>query len=732
MSAEVTGIPLVVRYNNQGQPDGLKEELNINVNSVSANEYKGAALIATSIPNVSSIQNIQLSTLEPNQILVWNDVISKWVNEDPPTGSVGPIYFTALADTPGVYTPDRFVVIDETTNTLEYSTITRTQLETFRNNINTVTNGQVILRGSNPDTFTGTLFEFKSLNDTQTLSIPNSGSKYISINDQGELVDATYSDTNVGQLITDLDQLELDVDAIEFVSALSAITISNIEVGEILVYEDATNGWVNKAQSTEAQTVKVLVRNETAAQINKGTVVYVNGVHGTSAKKLTVATAATTTPNLSDKLLGVLDQTLAIQGEGSMTIIGHAEPFNTAITNIAIGSEGSPVFLDPANPGLLTTTVPAKPNLALEVGILERRDSTNGEIFVRFLRTGVLNTLYNVDIPTPTTDNTIIYSSNKYIQIPFKLFDLKDTTITSPGTGDILEYTTEGFWVNKQPTVGGIGVDIPTTPGNGDVVSYNSSTSSFEAATIYHADLPDLTSGDHHPQYVLSATNQALSSLVTSIESSAVDLSSYIAANEATWSTDTNTTDHGSLTGRTDDDHTQYVIKSNSTQARNLIQPTADVPALTLQASLSNTGRLFDIKDSTTATVAYITIDGTIVTDGGLTVGGTKSFLIDHPTKEEMKLQYSCLEGPENGVYVRGRVTSEVIALPDYWVGLVHEDSITVTLTPVGSAQSDLYVSNITDNKVHLTRESNQPIDCFYTVNATRKDLENLVVEFPK
>jgi hypothetical protein len=81
---------------------------------------------------------------------------------------------------------------------------------------------------------------------------------------------------------------------------------------------------------------------------------------------------------------------------------------------------------------------------------------------------------------------------------------------------------------------------------------------------------------------------------------------------------------------------------------------------------------------------------------------------------------------------VRGRATSEVIDLPDYWVGLVHEDSITVTLTPVGSAQSDLYVANIADNKVHLVRESNQPIDCFYIVNATRKDLENLVVEFSK
>lgn len=729
MSAETTGIPLVVRYDSQGQPDGLKEELNINVNSISAIEYKGIELVASSLDSVTSINDVSITgTLSDGQLLTYDN--GYWVNKTPAPGTPGSLAFTDLTDTPGTLIPDRLVVANTGGTSLEYSTITRTQLETFRNNINSLTNSQVILTGPNDDTFTSKPFKFTELDDTQGVGLPNSGSKYILIDSNGLLSDSSYSDTDVGQLITDLNIVESEVDDIQFVSSLSAITIANIEAGEILVYEDATNGWVNKAQSTTSETVIANVRNETTGPISKGTVVYVNGVHGTSAKKLTIATAATNTPGLSDKILGVLNQDLAIQGEGTITVVGHSEPFNTAITNIAVGSEGLPVFLDPNNPGLLTTTAPTKPNLILEVGILERRDSNNGEIFVRFLRTGVLNTLYNVNIPTPANDNIIIYDSTAgfYTQLGYTLSNLKDTTITSPAADDVLTYDA-GVWINKKPTVGGIGVDIPNTPDNGDLLSYNSSTSSFEAATIYHADLPDLN-GNHHPQYVLSATNQALSSLVTSIETSATDLSAYIAVNEATWSTDTDTTDHGSLSGLTDDDHTQYVIKSNSTQARNTIQPTADVPALTLQAGLSNTGRILEIKDSLTQTVAYVTIDGTIVTDGGLTVGGTKSFLIDHPTKEGMKLQYSCLEGPENGVYVRGRTESDVIDLPDYWVGLVHENSITVTLTPVGSAQSDLFVANIVDNKVYLARESDQPINCFYTVNATRKDLSNLIVEF--
>ena len=45
----------------------------------------------------------------------------------------------------------------------------------------------------------------------------------------------------------------------------------------------------------------------------------------------------------------------------------------------------------------------------------------------------------------------------------------------------------------------------------------------------------------------------------------------------------------------------------------------------------------------------------------------TKSFVINHPTKPGMKLRYGSLEGPENGIYVRGKLTgSNKIELPEY------------------------------------------------------------------
>lgn len=130
-----------------------------------------------------------------------------------------------------------------------------------------------------------------------------------------------------------------------------------------------------------------------------------------------------------------------------------------------------------------------------------------------------------------------------------------------------------------------------------------------------------------------------------------------------------------------------------------------------------------------------VSIGSTAAPDYKLFVNGsfaatTKSFVIDHPTKTGHKLRYGSLEGPENGVYVRGRLKdNNVIELPDYWTGLVDEDSITVDLTPVGKHQT-LYVEDIVDNTVIVGAGSDQPVNCFYTVWAERKDVDKLLVEY--
>jgi len=107
----------------------------------------------------------------------------------------------------------------------------------------------------------------------------------------------------------------------------------------------------------------------------------------------------------------------------------------------------------------------------------------------------------------------------------------------------------------------------------------------------------------------------------------------------------------------------------------------------------------------------------------------TKNFLIDHPSKEGKKLVHACLEGPENAVYIRGRLSNRtVIDLPDYWENLVNERTITVSLTAIGSHQ-DIIIKRIGQNQIHLQAKGGMPIDCFYHIFAERKDVKKLEIE---
>ena len=107
-----------------------------------------------------------------------------------------------------------------------------------------------------------------------------------------------------------------------------------------------------------------------------------------------------------------------------------------------------------------------------------------------------------------------------------------------------------------------------------------------------------------------------------------------------------------------------------------------------------------------------------------------KKFDIVHPSQEGMRLAHACIEGAEVAIYHRGRVRNEKeIILPDYWKDLVHMNSISVQLQPIGAHQ-DIIVKRWDIEKIYLQSKSGIPIDCFYHVYAERKDVNALVVEY--
>ena len=166
---------------------------------------------------------------------------------------------------------------------------------------------------------------------------------------------------------------------------------------------------------------------------------------------------------------------------------------------------------------------------------------------------------------------------------------------------------------------------------------------------------------------------------------------------------------------------------------------------------LTSTAIGFEIVAPTNTVLGNVTITGDVVVAGtqritsNLTVSGTtfstfqgtinvqgwKGFDIKHPNKKGHRLRHVCVEGPEAAVYVRGTLkNSNIIELPEYWKGLIDPESISITLTPIGSYQ-ELYIKNIEwGQKVTVMNSTSGSIHCFYSIWASRIDGEPLVVEY--
>lgn len=117
----------------------------------------------------------------------------------------------------------------------------------------------------------------------------------------------------------------------------------------------------------------------------------------------------------------------------------------------------------------------------------------------------------------------------------------------------------------------------------------------------------------------------------------------------------------------------------------------------------------------------------------------TKSFVIDHPTKDDMKLRYGSLESPYHGVRLTGEGTlvngSCTVMLPEYIHGLVHQDGAQVQITNIKHGKV-IWVEEISviddtftvsaDVAVHDEKE----YSFYWSFTAIRKDVDHMVVEF--
>ena len=154
--------------------------------------------------------------------------------------------------------------------------------------------------------------------------------------------------------------------------------------------------------------------------------------------------------------------------------------------------------------------------------------------------------------------------------------------------------------------------------------------------------------------------------------------------------------------------------------------------AATARTNLGLTSTATAVENTFVRTTGDQTILGQKTFSGTTTVIGhfaatSKSFLIDHPLDNNKKLQYASLEGPEHGVFLRGKTNENIINLPNYWSALVDENTISVNLTPI-NVYSNIYVVDYNNSRVITS--GNDGNYYFYTIYGERKDIPKLTVEF--
>lgn len=217
------------------------------------------------------------------------------------------------------------------------------------------------------------------------------------------------------------------------------------DTGQILAKDsnaDYDYVWIDNYADWTSQ---VKHRVKAAQSLTIGQAVYVSGSDGTN---MLVSKASNATEATSSKTMGLIMESLSVNGQGFVITEGLLSGLNT------LGAtQGDPVWLG-TDGGLIfgLTNKPVAPAHLVFIGIVTRVNQNNGEIFVK-------------------------------VQNGFELRELHDVLITNPTNGQALAYdATSGLWINTTPatTLDSL-TDVELTEPilDGQALAYDSSTETW-------------------------------------------------------------------------------------------------------------------------------------------------------------------------------------------------------------------------------------------------------------
>lgn len=211
------------------------------------------------------------------------------------------------------------------------------------------------------------------------------------------------------------------------------------------------------------QTLDALVTNAESVTINKGQVVYLFSATGNRAS---VKLAYNTGDATSAKTFGVAAENIAANGIGLVRCVGVLDGLN-----LGSYTAGDTLYLG-ATAGSLTATKPYAPNHLVYVGLVERANNGNGQLYVRVQNGYELDEIHDVQINNGTLANgqTILYDAATSLW--------KNANLTA-GTGvSITNGASSVTIANSGVTQATAGTGISVSAGTGNVTISNTGVTS--------------------------------------------------------------------------------------------------------------------------------------------------------------------------------------------------------------------------------------------------------------
>lgn len=171
--------------------------------------------------------------------------------------------------------------------------------------------------------------------------------------------------------------------------------------------------------------------------VTKGNAVYISSADGTN---MIVTKADYSVEGTSSKTIGLMKQSLSLNGIGRVITEGLLAGTGSDPLNTLAGNAGDPVWLG-ANGNLLfgVANKPYAPLHMVFIGIVTRSHAINGEIFVKVQNGFELQELHNVSAQSPSNRNGLFYN------VSTNLWEARAIDSADLPTGDFTEDVSDVF-----------------------------------------------------------------------------------------------------------------------------------------------------------------------------------------------------------------------------------------------------------------------------------------------